>query len=352
MSGSDPSTPGPAALPARSAGGIDGRVRIPADIHVPDRVLAGLTARQLALVAPGVLAAVGLFWLLSPHLPVAVVAAVCVPVAGAGIALALGRWGGLPADRYVAAAASYARQPKLHLPATTNTDGGGVLSAGWLPNAEAARAAAPARALAAGVDAAGVVDLGPDGVAVLAEVEGVTLTLGSAAERAATAAAFGRLLNALSGPLQITVRATPVQLADHLARLREQAAGLPDPALGAAAAGHADFLDELAVGRTLLARQILLTAREPLPTTGRGRGGVEAAAARAVRRLEEAAVLLAPTGAAVRVLDAAAVTGLLAELAHPGSPPLTGPVTAAGTVTGPPSDWWRALSGPTPGARR
>jgi len=312
--------------------------------------LAGLTARQLALVAPGVLAAVGLFWLLSPHLPVAVVAALCVPVAGAGIALALGRWGGLPADRYVAAAASYARQPKLHLPAT---DGDDVPpSAGWLPNVEAARAVAPARALASGVDAAGVVDLGVDGVAVLAEVDGVTLTLGSAGERAATAAAFGRLLNALSGPLQITVRATPVQLVDHLARLRGQAAGLPDPALAAAADGHAAFLDELAAGRTLLARQILLTAREPLPATGRGRGGVEAAAGRAVRRLDEAAVLLAPTGAVVRVLDAAAVTGLLAELAHPGGPPLTGPVTAAGTVTGPPSDWWRDLSDPVSGVGR
>lgn len=209
----DPSTSLSASPPT---GGVDGsRVRIPADINVADRVLAGLTVRQLALVAPAVLMAVCLFWLLSPYLPVAAVAAVCVPVAGAGIAVALGRWGGLPADRYLAAAASYAREPKLYLPATDDSSvGGEAPAAGWLPDVDSARrAAAPARPLATSVDAAGVLDLGADGVAVLAEVDGVNLTLGSVAERAAKATAFARTLNALAGPLQITIRATPVRLA-------------------------------------------------------------------------------------------------------------------------------------------
>nr|WP_269799851.1 MULTISPECIES: PrgI family protein [Pseudofrankia] len=338
---------------------MDGsRVRIPADINVADRVLAGLTVRQLALVAPAVLMAVCLFWLLSPYLPVAAVAAVCVPVAGAGIAVALGRWGGLPADRYLAAAASYAREPKLYLPATDDSSvGGEAPAAGWLPDVDSARrAAAPARPLATSVDAAGVLDLGADGVAVLAEVDGVNLTLGSVAERAAKATAFARTLNALAGPLQITIRATPVRLAPHITRLRDQARILPDPALAAAAVDHANFLDELAAGRTLLARQILLTAREPLPAGVRGRGGVEAAAGRALRRLEEAAALLGLAGVTVRVLDAAAVSVLLAGLAQPGSPPSPDTVTATGPISGPPPspsrDWWQDLSDPMPGVER
>jgi hypothetical protein len=351
----DPSAAVSASPPV--SGGDGSRVRIPADINVADRVLAGLTVRQLALVAPAVLTAVVLFWLLSPFLPIALVAAICVPVAGAGIAVALGRWGGLPADRYLAAAASYAREPKLYLPVTDDSGVGGDAAAGWLPDVDSARrAAVPARPLATSVDAAGVVDLGADGVAVLAEVDGVNLTLGSVAERAAKATAFARMLNALAGPLQITIRATPVRLAPHITWLRDQAPGLPDPALAAAAVDHAAFLDELAAGRTLLARQILLTAREPHPTAGRGRGGVEAAAGRALRRLEEASALLGLAGVTVRVLDAAAVSVLLAGLAQPGSPPPPDTVTATGPVSGPPPspsrDWWQDLSDPMPGDER
>jgi hypothetical protein len=171
-------------------------------------------------------------------------------------------------------------------------------------------------------------------VAVVAEADGATLTLASSAERAAATVAFARLLNALSGPVQITVRATPVPLAGHVARLRAQAELLVHPDLAAAADDHAAFLEELAAGRSLLARQILLTAREPLPPRA-GPGGWEAAAGRAIRRLDEARLLLAPAGVDVRILDGPAVASLLAGLAAPGAPTLPDGVTATGPVTGP-----------------
>ncbi len=314
----------PLSTPATSSD----RVRIPADVDRPDRILAGLTARQLALLAPTVLAVAGLYRAASPHLPLPVVAALCIPLLAAGAALALGQRGGLSADRYAAAALAHRRSPHLHLPAPD----GLPAQPGWLPDLDAARRTSPvaARPLAHGVDAAGVVDLGPDGVAVIAEVDGVNFALGTAGDRQAQVAAFTRMLNALSGPVQITVRAAPVRLAPHLTRIREQAAGLPHPALRAAAVDHAAFLDGLAARRTLLARQILLTARAPVPAAGRGR---DAAAGRALRRIEDAAGLLATAGLTVRILDADAVTALLAAVAQPGSPPLPAGVTATGTIT-------------------
>ncbi|MBL7491182.1 PrgI family protein [Frankia sp. AgB1.9] len=328
-----------AVSPGASAGvEVSDRVTIPADLNVEDRILAGLTARQLALLLPTLLLAAGLFWVLSPVVPLPLVAAVCVPVAGVGTALALGRRDGLPASRYVAAAIAFHRTPRLALPAADTADT--APSGGWVPDIAAARRQnATAAPLAfdvhdGGLEAAGVVDLGVDGVAVLAEADGATLTLASPAERASAAVAFARLLNALSGPVQITVRAAPVALAPHLARLRAHAEGLAHPALAAAAEAHADFLEDLAAGRTLLARQILLTAREPVPPRS-GAAGWEAAAGRAVRRLEEARLLLAPAGVGVRILDGPAVASLLASLAHPGAPALPDGITATGPITGP-----------------
>jgi hypothetical protein len=328
----------PPTPPQAGLVGVD-RVKIPADINLPDRVLAGLTVRQLVVLTPVLGVAVGLFWLLSPLLPLPLVGALCLPIAGVGVAVTLGRREGLPADRYLAAAFAFHRARKVALPAPDPIPQ--PLAGGWVPDIEAARAqsAALATPLAravhdSGLGAAGVVDLGPDGVAVLAEADGASLTLASVGERASAAVGFARLLNALSGPLQITVRAAPVRLAPHLAHLRAQAGVLPDAALAAAAERHAEFLEELAGGRVLLARQILLTAREPVPPRA-GPAGWEAAAGRAVRRLEEARLLLAAAGVTVRLLDGPAVASLLATLAQPGTPALPDGLAATGVITGP-----------------
>ncbi|MGH7750241.1 MAG: PrgI family protein, partial [Candidatus Dormibacteria bacterium] len=76
-------------------------MRIPADVGRPDRLLAGLTARQLAILA---VAGVALWaaYLATRHLvPVAGFAAVAVPVGAVATLLAVGRVEGQPADRLV-----------------------------------------------------------------------------------------------------------------------------------------------------------------------------------------------------------------------------------------------------------
>ena len=80
------------------------RVRIPADVDRPDTVLAGLTARQLAILAIAAVAIWAGYVTTRAVLPLSVFAALAAPVALAAGALALGRRDGLSADRWVLAA--------------------------------------------------------------------------------------------------------------------------------------------------------------------------------------------------------------------------------------------------------
>ena len=87
--------------------------RIPADISQPDRVLAGLTARQLAILA-GVAALLIVGWNLSrPWLPTDAYLAVAGPIALAALALALLRHpDGTSLEAHLLAAADYWLRPR------------------------------------------------------------------------------------------------------------------------------------------------------------------------------------------------------------------------------------------------
>jgi hypothetical protein len=146
----------------------------------------------------------------------------------------------------------------------------------------------------------------------------VSFALRTADEQDALVAVFGRWLNALSGPVQILVRAERVSLTDTVASLLHSAGQLPHPALRAAAHEHTAFLADLATQHDLLRRQVLLVIREP----SAGRDGRQAAAAGALRRVEEATRILSGAGLAVRLLDAQAMTALFAACFDPAAPPL------------------------------
>ncbi|TFE31040.1 PrgI family protein [Frankia sp. B2] len=309
---------------------VPDRTRVPADVDRPDEILAGLTARQLGVLLPPLLLSVAVFWTGRPYLPTPLLIVLCVPPVGVGAALALGRRAGLPLDRYAAAAYAHRRTPAVQaaLPAT-----GPAALPGWMPDVAAARTPAPASALAADVvsgvaGTAGVVDLG-DAVAVIAEVDTTNIMIATGEERAAKVRAFARMLNAASGPVQISVRTVPVDLGVYADTVTACAGQLAHPALARAAADHALFLVELGQQRQLRERQILLTARRPVQP---GRGGRDAAAGLAVRHLEDAAGLLATAGLRVRLLDAADAGRLLAACAQPDLPPPPVQATAAGVV--------------------
>jgi hypothetical protein len=289
-------------------------VRIPADVDREDRVLADLTARQAAILATAAMA-LWLAFTATRHLvPPVAFAAAAAPVAVAAVLLALARRDGLSLDRWLAAGLRQARAPHHLVPAPE-----GVLPPPpWLAPAVAAQARplpAPLHLPATAISPRGVISLGRDGAVAIAAASTVNFALRTPAEQQALAAAFGRWLNSLQGPAQILIRAHRIDLSAMAARIQDNTAALPHPALERAALGHAAFLASLAEDRDPLARQVLIAVREP-------------AAERAVRRITDAARALPAAGVAVTPLDGAQAAAVLAACCDPGQPP-----PAAGTAS-------------------
>ncbi|WP_405087762.1 PrgI family protein [Microbispora sp. NBC_01389] len=288
-------------------------VRIPADVEQPDRIVWGLTARQVAILAVTGVALYFGYTMLGERLPLAVFAAIALPVAVLGILLAVATHDGGSLDRFLLAALRYHRSAKHLAPAP----GIAAPPPAWIA-AGRSPCPAPLRLPARGVTEDGLIDLGPDGIVAVTEVSTVSFALRTPDEQDGLVAAFGRWLNSLSARVQILVRAERVDLAATIGVLEERIPQLPHPALAHAAREHAMFLTDLATRHELLRRQVLLVIREPAV----GANGTTAAAARAYRRLAEAARLLGACGLTVRPLDAAAVGALLASCFDPMAPPL------------------------------
>ena len=308
---------------------VPASVPIPADVERPDKIVAGLTARQAAIA---VVAAVILWagWLACRHvLPLPAFAALATPVGVAAVALVFGERDGLPLDRLLMAAWRQRRGPRRLVTAPE----GIPEPPGWAsvpgPQSPPPAVLAP---LWQHIGPDGVIGLGAAGAAAVAAVSTVNFALRSPDEQDALAAAYGRWLNSLTGPVQILIRAGRADLSAAVAALRQAAPGLPHPALEQAALEHAGFLENLAAERDVLTRQALLILRE----AGNRPGGT--AAGRALQRAGEAARLLSGAGLQVRLLDGEQVTALLTACADPAAPPqptgrmaLPGrPVTSAG----------------------
>ena len=280
-----------------------GPVRIPADVDRDDKILGELTARQTAILAA---AAAGLWlaWTATRHLiPPAVFAVAAAPAALAAVILALGRRDALSLDRLALAALRHARQPRRLVPAP----GGVHPPPPWADPRLAAGAGplpAPLRLPATAVAADGTISLGGDGYVAVAAASTVNFALRTPAEQHALTAAFGRWLNSLRSPVQILIRAQRVDLSAMAATVREAAPALPHPALEAAALDHAGFLGQLAAGRDLLARQVLIAVREP-------------SAGMAAATIAAAARALAAAGVTVTVLDGAQAAAVLAGCCDP-----------------------------------
>src|ERR687886_2012362 len=93
------------------------RARVPADVDAPDRILAGLTTRQVAVLAVAAVAAYLGWHALHRVAPTSVLAGLAVPMAGLTFALVVGRRDGLGLDVWLAHAIRYARAPRRLVPA-------------------------------------------------------------------------------------------------------------------------------------------------------------------------------------------------------------------------------------------
>lgn len=387
-------------------------VRIPADVDREDRVIGPLTARQLLILGVTGIVLYGAYTITREFLPLAVFLVAAIPIGATAAFLALGQRDGITLDRLVLAALRQRMSPQHRVAAPE-----GIRPAPeWLTNqvvtphsngatsparkrsgkkgrtsARASRAVSEARSGAVsgvspaalrlpaeGVTDTGVIDLGKDGVAVVAVCSTINFGLRTPAEQESLVASFGRYLHSLTAPVQVLVRAERLDLSGQIAELREQAGGLPHPALEQAAREHADYLDQLRRATDLLRRQVLLILREPLHTTAPtdGLGGASplaaltarrkaakqaglvddatrrAAEARLVRRLGEAVELLSPSGITVIPLDAGQATAVLAAACNPDSliPPTAGLAGSDEVITTAPDDWDADTFGPSASA--
>jgi hypothetical protein len=345
-------------------------VRIPADVDMADKVIGPLTARQLAILAVTGLVLYAGWTTTRAFVPLLVFLAVAIPVGVSAAVIALGQRDGISMDRLLVAAIRQRLGPRHRVAApegvrpapdwltaqTAATSARRTTGTGKSRSAKAAKNKVPAseqispsalRLPAEAVTDTGVVDLGTDGLAVVAVASTVNFALRTPSEQESLVASFGRYLHSLTAPVQVLVRTERLDLTGQISELRARAGGLPHPALEAAAVEHADYLVQLSEQTDLLRRQVLLILREPMgiaaPADGlggpgpltvlssltRGKrratqqttqanvGARRAAESRLVRRLAEAIELLAPAGIVVTPLDAGQATAVLASACNP-----------------------------------
>jgi hypothetical protein len=354
-------------------------VRIPADVDREDRVIGPLTARQLLILAITGIVLYGMYTITRQFVPVAVFLIVAIPIGVTAAFLALGQRDGITLDRLVLAALRQRLSPQHRVAApegirpapewlNNQVNAASKASTKGKQSADAAVSPAALRLPAEAVTETGVIDLGKDGVAVVAVCSTINFALRTPAEQESLVASFGRYLHSLTAPVQVLIRAERLDLSGQIKELREQAGGLPHPALERAAREHAEYLDQLGRATDLLRRQVLLILREPLLTGGPtdGLGGASplaalsakrkatkqagqvddatrrAAEARLVRRLGEAVELLSPSGITVVPLDAGQATAVLAAACNPDSliPPSAGLAGSDEVITTAPDEGW------------
>jgi hypothetical protein len=280
--------------------------RIPADVDTPDKIVYGLTARQLAILAVAGVADYGLFKTVASLLPQPVLIAVLTPVAGAAIVLALGRRDGLSLDIWLLAAIRHSRGPKRLAPAPA---GRPEPLPAWVAQI-ASPVAAPLRLPSRAIAESGVIDAGSRSVALVAATT-VNIGLRTGEEQNALIRAYGRWLNSLDGPVQVVISAQRVDMSSHASRIDERADRIANPALAQAAHDYADFLDELAARRDPLCRSVTVV----LTATGEGGRDTEVR-----RRADHAAAALSALGAQTAVLDGARATAVLTCAVDPYTP--------------------------------
>jgi hypothetical protein len=231
------------------------QVPVPADIDIADRVLFGLTVRQLLTIAPSGLIAALIWQASSRVLPLELVMPLaCIPVALC-VAVAIGRVDGVGLERLIAAALTMPRRPLAA--------GRGTAA---LPMARSSPTT-PAVGVLTGpvrdITEAGMIDLGAAGFARAIDVGHVNFDLLGPSEQTGLVAALARLGYGLDAHLQITVSTRPVDVSEYLDALADRAALAPNRAVAASARAHAAWLAGLVRTRGLLDRQItvVVTAR-------------------------------------------------------------------------------------------
>lgn len=278
-------------------------VKLPSDIDVADRIMWGLTVRQLGILGVTCIICSGLY------LPLArwpyVAAPPAVVVGGIGVALAFARPDGLMAERWLLFGLRHARTPKRRVLAPEGLP--------TLPRWARSRHAMTALEIPLeAVSPSGVVVIGEGWFSLVCRSSAVNLSLRAESERMALIEGLGRFLNSIDSPLSFVVRSERSDLTGHIAAIERAAGTLPHPALEHAARAYALFLKSLAERRDILRREVYVV----LATRAQDEAQ---ASLRLHSRAQEAAALLRGLGIRLTALDQQAAASLLAQAFQPDS---------------------------------
>lgn len=262
------------------------RVRLPANVDMPDRIFAGLTARQLVIVGLDGLLIWLLYTAIGRTLHPAVFSLIAIPLAAFGAALIAKTPEGIGFDRLLFLAARFVWKPKKQ-----------VLAPEGVRHRSNRELVAPISVPIRGVTEEGLVDLGPEGCAVVCKATGVHLSLRSELEQTSLIDSFARFLNSIDGSAQFLIISRRVELGTFIGRLKDGSVLSPHPALEKAVRAHIDYLERLSSKRDLRRHELLLCFREESP--------LEAAAASLARKIDQAQSLLRGVGVSLNRLQAA-----------------------------------------------
>lgn len=235
--------------------------RVPANVEQADRLMFGLTGRQLVILTVTGLIIYAAWTALATVVPPLVFLAGVLPVAAAAFFLAVGRREGVSFDAWLLSAWRHRRAAHHLVPTDTPVGAAPAWVSTTAGSGDRLPVPVPLRLPAQGITADGLIDLGGDGTTALVAASTVAFGLRSAGEQNALVAGFARWLHSLDGPTQVLARAQRVDLAHVADRILRDAPGLPHPALEDAARSHAAFLDDLAARRELLHRDVTVAVR-------------------------------------------------------------------------------------------
>ena len=207
-------------------------VPIPSDVERPDKVLAGLTARQVAIAAVAAVIIWAGFQATRHVMPLPAFAALASPVGLLATALVIGERDGLSLDRLLLAAWRQRRAPRRLVTAPEGVPAPPAWAAVPGPPAPPPAVLAP---LWQHIGPDGVIGLGSAGAAAVAAVSTVNFALRSPEEQDALAAAYGRWLNS---PHRPGADPGPGRAGRPVRRRRGAARGRPGPAAPGPGAGR------------------------------------------------------------------------------------------------------------------
>jgi hypothetical protein len=168
------------------------RVRVPADVDMADRIFAGLTARQLAILGGNGLLLLVLYVTLGERIPLPLLGVVAVPVSLLGLLWATTSAEGTTWERIGVAALRHFARPRRR-----------VLAPEGIPEpptwAGEIGALAPLEFPAQGASPDGHVDLGDEGAAAICRASSVNFALRSETEQRALVEGFARLPSGSKG---------------------------------------------------------------------------------------------------------------------------------------------------------